>query len=72
MKFKLTTPNRNILGGKSFQIKFEMDSVNEEFRDNVLGMILAALDGGIVQGGEVEEKPPALGFHKEDEDDSDA
>jgi hypothetical protein len=67
MEFKLKTPDVKKPGVKVFQIKFELETVNEEFRDDVLTMILAALDGAKV--GEPVQKQAALGFHKEDETD---
>ena len=69
MEFKLKTPMKDMPGYRLHCIRFEMETVDHDFRDNVVQMILAALDGGTVQVQEVEQKPSAMGFHKEDEND---
>ena len=70
MQFKLKTPMKEMPGYRLHCIRFEMETVDPNFRDNVVQMICAALDGATVQQPEPpEEKHPALGFHKEDDDD---
>lgn len=69
MEFKLKTPAVKKQGHTTFQVKFEMETVDPNFRDNVARMILAALDGATV-GQEVEEQAPVMGFHKDDEEEA--
>lgn len=66
MEFKLKTPTVSKSEAVYYQIQFSMQTVNEKYRDDVMNMILAALDGSVV--GEKEQKPSALGFQKVEED----
>lgn len=48
-------------------LTFKLKTVDQAFRDNVIDMIQAALAGAEVQG-ETDEKLPAMGFMKEEEE----
>lgn len=66
MEFKLKTPTVSKSEAVYYQIQFSLQTVNERFRDNVMNMILAALDGSVV--GEKEQKPSVLGFQQTEGD----
>jgi hypothetical protein len=68
MRSKLVTGTKEpIFNGVTLHtLKFECEMESADFRDDIVNMIVAALGGAKVEGPE--QKPRALGFQKEDED----
>jgi hypothetical protein len=67
MKQTLETNEKTIPGGTHFTLKFEMTTNNETYRNNVVDMIHQAVAGATIVG-ETDQKPSALGFHKDEDE----
>jgi hypothetical protein len=66
MESRLVTKEKEIPGGKLYEIEFHFSCLNENFRDNITEMIVAAMGGATLD--ESEEKKPTMGFRQEEDE----